>query len=170
MKVRLHSTCMAVVAGLGVVASSTICAAQVGDADYSVRLSGACARLVHSGTDMTATCLPVLRHNNVKSGQDPSRRLSMWSFVTSDGTISFAGAADPAIALDDDTWEHPVDTVMFSMFNSDAGPVVAAAVGSCRHDDLSMPATVICNARTSQGLFEGEFLTDRGASESLPSR
>lgn len=126
------------------------------DLDYIAMMDGRCERLVLAqGPDASSRCEPHLMNEVFKSG-----RVGFTFMVGDLAVVSFSGTGQQ-VKDDPNTASQPVDRVTFTLIGTGTPPNVIPAAGVCTYTNpYAGPSHVTCSAHTSNGNFEGAFVSD----------
>jgi hypothetical protein len=123
-----------------------------------VVLNGSCNKLVAMGLSIEKEiCLPQIMNVDYKDG-----RVSFTFSSQRDGKtamVSFSGPGSDQIALTKDDIVQPVSKVVFT-FEGSSDHLNASGTCAFSNAYKGVPSNLSCSARTSQGLFLGEFLSN----------
>lgn len=128
-------------------------------------LNGTCTKAEAGDVMIDAKyCLPQIMNTNYRDNR------TAFTFVVQGPkggatVISFSGDGSSQIHLDHDNVVQPIDKVVFTLNGSSD---YLKAEGSCSfaNPEKGTPAPISCNARTSEGIFAGQFISD-GSSPNL---
>ena len=122
-------------------------------------LTGKCTKVIALGELSN----PRMCSNKIINAEHSNGRNS-FTFVLhakddSSAVITFSGIGESQVHKDKNHVMQPVDHVLF---NFDGSIDDLKAVGACTFENpyLKKPAKVSCKAKTSQGLFVGEFISN----------
>jgi hypothetical protein len=125
-----------------------------------IGIDGRCGRLTIYSADASAKCKGKMIGTSYSDGR------AGFYFVTSDGqTITFSGDGKQQIMKNADKAVQPVDRIIFGA-PGNSRPI--KAVGTCTFSNPYAGAgTVVCDAETAEGTFNGSFVTNGQKPEAL---